>query len=156
MLLTRFVDTAGKARFVENEFETWSTNEYDAQTTAMATNRLIDVLAGRRKHSSLAVDTHRLHLEVGESVLVDASQVWEDAEAAAGRDSTRLWRMKSCAEWTQQSTSSMARFFSGKFSKSQLGCCESTAHPISFAVLALVANLHVGDLLMFRKSRVPT
>ena len=36
--------------------------------------------------------------------------------------------------------------FSGKFSKSQLGCCESTAHPISSAVPALVAELHMDDL----------
>ena len=38
MLPNRFVGAAGKARFVENEFETWSTDGYDAQTTAMATN----------------------------------------------------------------------------------------------------------------------
>ena len=77
MLPTRFVDTAGKARFVANEFETWSTDEYDAQATTMATHRLIDVVARRRKHSWVAVDIHRafLYFEMGELLLVDPSQI---------------------------------------------------------------------------------
>ena len=64
VLPTRSVDTVGKSRFVAKEPKTWSTDENYAQAMTMATNRLIDVVATRRKHLLLGIDSHRalLHL----------------------------------------------------------------------------------------------
>ena len=38
------------------------------------------------------------------SVLVDASQIWKDAEAAAGRDPATLWRMKRVLWWRRKTS----------------------------------------------------
>ena len=79
----------------------------------MATNRLIDVVATRRKHLLYGVDIHRafLHLEQDELVLVDPPRTRKDAKAAAGLNA------------------------SAKFSKSLLGWCETKVHMIYFTVL---------------------
>ena len=71
VLSTGSVEKAGKALSVAKHFEAWSTDEYFAQATTMATHRLIDVVAMRRKHSRLVMDIRRasLHLEEEELVL---------------------------------------------------------------------------------------
>ena len=96
VLPTRSVDTVGKSPFVAKESKTLSTDENYAQTTTMATNRLIDVVATRRKHLLLGMDSHRafLHLEQDELVSVVPPRIWKDAKAPSGRDSAKLWRMK--------------------------------------------------------------
>ena len=70
---TRFVDTAGKSRFVAKEFLSRTTDEYNAQETTMATNRVIDMVVTRRRHARMIMDVHRdfRHLEEDWLVLVD-------------------------------------------------------------------------------------
>ena len=59
VLPNHFVETAGMSRVVAEEFKTWTTDEHCAQDTTMATSWVIDVVATRRKHARLIMDTHR-------------------------------------------------------------------------------------------------
>ena len=96
ILKTRFVDTDEKSRFVAKEYNTGATDEFFAQATMMSTGRLVDALACKRWHSRMILDVHWafLHLTEEETVLVEPPLEWQESERAAGRDPTRLWRMK--------------------------------------------------------------
>ena len=113
MLPPRFVDSEEKAQLVSKESKTWSTDEYYSQGTTMATNRLIDVVATRQKHSSLVMDMSRaiLHLVEDDLVLVDLPKMWKGAGSHSWKRSCTVVENDTCFAWTPERTLRMASFF---------------------------------------------
>ena len=149
MLPARSVDTVGKSRFVAMESKTWSTDENYAQAKTMATNRLIDVVATRRKHLLLGMDSHRafLHLEQDELVSVVPLRIWTDAKASAGGDSAKLWRMKRVLYGYTKGLREWLELF-GKVLKESAGLVRSQSAPDFFRSFngQVVTELHMGDV----------
>ena len=143
------MDTAGKARFVATEFKTRSTEEYNAHATTVATNCLIDVVATRRKHSRLATDISRAvhRLEEDELVLVDPPKMWKEAEAAAGRASTRSWRIRSVLYGSRKAPREWLELF-GTVLEEPAGLVRSKTAPHFFRSPngQVVAQLHMDDV----------
>lgn len=95
VLPTRFVDTVEKSRFVAKEFNTYVTDDYYAQATTVTTNKLIDLLAARRRYARLILDVHRafLHLVEDEEIYVVPPVEWQEQFRDEAGGSGQLWQM---------------------------------------------------------------
>jgi len=96
VLNTRFVDTKDKSRFVAKEIRTYATDEFYAPASTPTTGRLVDSWAIKKQLSRLALDVGRAFLHVPEDEIVFAKPppCWLEKEAAEGRSTHVLWRMR--------------------------------------------------------------